>query len=266
MLVQSELMMCVGVRAAGMAHEMNNAQAGMIQNVQVIQRRLTEFLPKNIEIAKECGISLEAVSLYMKKRDLPEMFESIMDSGHRAATIVDNMIGFSRKSESIFEFHDLRKLLDSSVELAATDYDLKSSYDFRHIEIIREYDDSIPMVKCESIEIQQVFLNLLTNAAHATAARNRKSFKPEIRLRVTSNNKTVRVEIEDNGHGFDEETRKRVFEPFFTTKNVGEGTGLGLYVSYFIITEKHDGAMEVESTPGEGAKFIITIPIEREPN
>jgi signal transduction histidine kinase len=107
--------------------------------------------------------------------------------------------------------------------------------------------------------MQQVFLNLLKNSAQAMA--NASAANPAITLSVHSDSRMIQIEIEDNGPGMSEDIRKRVFEPFFTTKDVGVGTGLGLSVSYFIVTENHRGTMSVESTPGTGANFIIRLPV-----
>ncbi|MCP4695216.1 MAG: histidine kinase, partial [Desulfobacterales bacterium] len=185
------------------------------------------------------------------------------NSGKRAAKIVDNMLSFSRKSESAFAPHNLGLLLDQTLELAENDYDLKKKFDFRQIEIIREYALDMPETPCEASKIQQVFLNILKNGAQAMAedvldAEYRGS--PRFILRVFMDGDMSRVEIEDNGPGMDDATRKRVFEPFYTTKGIGVGTGLGLSVSYFIITENHNGSMAVESAPGKGARFIIRLP------
>ncbi|MBI9077882.1 MAG: PAS domain S-box protein, partial [Desulfatibacillum sp.] len=262
-MIQSEKMMSVGRLAAGMAHEINNPLAGIIQNTQVIRNRLTERLPQNELVAKECGTTLDAIFAYMEKRSLLRMIDFVLDSGRRAAVIVENMLGFSRKSDAYFEYCDIPALLDTAVALAATDYDLKKHYDFRHIQIVREYEESIPKVYCEANRLQQVFLNLLTNAAQAMAENDNPEKPPAIRLTAAQEGGMVRIAIEDNGPGIDEKNKMKVFEPFFTTKPVGVGTGLGLYISYFLITETHGGAMRVESTPGNGATFIITLPITR---
>jgi len=270
MMIQSEKMLSVGGLAAGMAHEINNPLAGILQNAQVMRNRLTGDLPKNRRTAEACGITMEAITAYIEERGIPAMIEAIMDSGRRAAQIVDNMLSFSRKSDSHFAPHDLAELLEKTVDLASNDYDLKKKYDFRRIEVVREYDADTPKVACEASKIQQVFLNLLKNGAEAMAGN--KGEAPEGKaapersrfiLRVAPDADMARVEIQDNGPGMDEATRKRVFEPFFTTKDVGVGTGLGLSVSYFIVAENHGGTMAVESTPGNGAKFIIRLPLER---
>jgi signal transduction histidine kinase len=156
----------------------------------------------------------------------------------------------------------LEELLDKTAELAATDYDLKKQYDFKKIEIQREYAGNLPAVPCEGAKIQQVLLNILRNGAQAMQAAGVQSPRFIFRTGFDDERNMAIVEIEDNGPGMDDETRKRVFEPFFTTKPAGVGTGLGLSVSYFIITENHDGEMEVESRPGTGAKFIIRLPVK----
>jgi len=155
--------------------------------------------------------------------------------------------------------------LDKTVELSESDYDLKKKYDFRQIKITRKYDIAMPKVMCEENTLQQVFFNILENGAQAMAEvrgqragggmENEEGVVPRFTIRVTQEGDMARVEIADNGPGMDEETRKRVFEPFFTTKPVGTGTGLGMSVSYFIITESHNGNITVESKPGKGAKI-----------
>ncbi len=261
-MIQTEKMMTVGGLAAGMAHEINNPLSGILQNVQVMRERVSEGLSKNRSVAEECGTSIEAIAAYMDRRGLSSMMESIMESGKRIAKTVRDMLKFSRKSASQFALQDLGGILDQAVELAEKDYDLKKKYDFRRIKIIRDYDTSVPQVPCEESMIQQVFLNLLKNGAQAMVENNGEA-SPCFILRVTSEPGMARVEIEDNGPGIEEVTRIRVFEPFFTTKDIGIGTGLGLSVSYFIITENHGGTIEVESKPGEGAKFVIRLPFER---
>jgi PAS domain S-box-containing protein len=264
MMIQSEKMLTVGGLAAGMAHEINNPLAGILQNVQVLRNRISLGLPKNQVVAEDLGLDFEKLQAYLHQRGIYEMLEAISDSGQRAAQIVDNMLSFSRKSESKLAPHDLADLLDRTVSLAAKDYDLKKKYDFKRIKIIREYDPATPKVPCEGSKIQQVILNLLKNSAHAIAENIEAGREPAIILRVFKDDIWVRMEIEDNGPGMDERTRKRIFEPFFTTKEVGVGTGLGLSVSYFIIVDNHHGEIQVESEQGKGAKFIIRLPIEVE--
>lgn len=262
MMVQSEKMLSVGGLAAGMAHEINNPLAGILQNVQVLRNRLSGNIPKNIETARDCGIEFEALERYMQKRGLAPMIDAVIESGTRAARIVDNMLSFSRRSDSKLKWHSLPDLLDKTVELASNDYDLKKKYDFRKIEIHREYEAGLPQISCEGSQLQQVFLNILKNGAQAMAGYTPHGNQPRLILRIRRNLGHIDIEIEDNGPGMDEATRKRAFEPFYTTKRVGVGTGLGLSVSYFIITENHNGSMTVDSKPGKGSRFTITLPIE----
>ncbi len=264
MMIQSEKMLSVGGLAAGMAHEINNPLAGILQNVQVMRNRLNGSLSKNIKTAEACNTTMEAIEQYIEKRGINPMIHSIMESGHRAARIVDNMLSFSRKSEARPEYFDLGVIIDKAVDLAANDYDLKKKYDFRQIKIVREYDSKMPKVMCEESKIQQVLLNVFKNGAQAMTPTDEVNKILHFIIRLIPENDMVRIEIEDNGPGMDESIRKRVFEPFFTTKDVGVGTGLGLSVSYFIITENHGGTMAVESVPGKGTKFIIHLPVKKE--
>ena len=272
LIIQSEKMASVGGLAAGMAHEINNPLAGILQNMQVIQSRINKGDMKNVRIAKECGISMEMINRYMARRGITSMIGMVMESGRRAAKIVDNMLSFSRKSEAVLKPHNICLLLEDMVDLAKNDYDLSKKYDFRKIEIVREYDDIMSKVMCEKSQIQQVFLNILKNSAYAlkdlVACQESSGLekseckgkpKPKIILRIREVGRMVQIDIEDNGTGMEEEVRKRVFEPFFTTKEVGMGTGLGLSVSYFIITDRHKGKMFVNSTENKGTKFSIQL-------
>jgi PAS domain S-box-containing protein len=273
MMIQTEKMMSVGGLAAGMAHEINNPLAGMIQNAQVVINRLWGDLPANREAARKLGLSMEILLAYMDERGIRDLLEAIRKSGARAAQIVGNMLSFSRQSADRFGRHSLARLMDETIELAGNDYDLKKKMDFRNIVIVREYSPDMPEVQCEDNRIQQVFLNILKNGAEAMTLNRRPGGgqgnpgegRPDpacFVIRIRQREDWAWVEIQDNGPGMDEATRKRVFEPFFTTKGIGQGTGLGLSVSYFIITEIHGGDLEVVSRPGDGATFIIRLPLE----
>lgn len=263
MMVQSEKMLSVAGLAAGMAHEINNPLAGILQSVQVVLDRLSPGLDANQTAARQYGIDLAALEEYMKSRKIVEMLSGMRESGRRAARIVENMLSFSRKSSARFENADLVELIDRTLELAANDYVLKKSFHFREIEIRRQYAADLPPVPCEKTEIQQVILNILKNGAHAMVEGGPSSRPPCFIIRTLREGDTARIEIQDNGPGMDEAVRLRVFEPFFTTKNVGVGTGLGLSVSYFIICENHQGKLSVISAPDQGAKFIIQLPLKR---
>jgi PAS domain S-box-containing protein len=261
MMVQTEKMMSVGGLAAGMAHEINNPLGAMVQNAQNILRRTSPDLPANIETAAQCGVELAAVRCYLQQRRIIEFLEGIRTAGDKAAEIVENMLDFSRKSASHKAAVDLAELLDKTISLAAHDYDLKKKYDFRSIQIGRDFAPDVGNVPCVATEIEQVVLNLLRNAAQAMAMRPRDGKKARIDLRLFRRDAMAVIEVADNGPGMDAEQLNRVFEPFFTTKDVGSGTGLGLSVSYFIVTNNHDGTMEVSSQPGNGAKFTIQLPM-----
>jgi two-component system NtrC family sensor kinase len=261
MMVQTEKMMSVGGLAAGMAHEINNPLGGMLQSLQNAVRRMSMGLPANEADAIACGTRLETIRCYLEKRDIFRFLENIRISGERASHIVENMLSFSRRSESRKTPVALPDLLDKAVELAAHDYDLKKKFDFRDIRIDRHYDPGLPPVPCVATEIEQVIFNLLRNAAQAMREKRTDAKAPCIALRLRRENDFIVIEIADNGPGMEESRLKRIFEPFFTTKEVGVGTGLGLSVAYFIITNNHNGSMSAESSPGKGASFIIRLPL-----
>nr|WP_320192224.1 PAS domain S-box protein [uncultured Desulfobacter sp.] len=263
MIIQSEKMLSVGGLAAGMAHEVNNPLAGVMQTAQVLSQRLKAgtSIPANLKAAEAAGTTMESIEQFMEARGIQRMIEAIMLSGQRASEIVSNMLSFVRKDSSPIALHDLGKILDKTIELAATDYDLKKNYDFKQIEIIREYDDNLPAVPCQDSKIQQVILNILTNGAQAMKKAGALKSRFILRTYPDPDQDMACIEIQDNGPGMDEKTRKQIFDPFFTTKPVGMGTGLGLSVSYFIITENHKGELTVETSPGAGAKFIIRLPL-----
>jgi len=262
LMTQTEKMMSVGGLAAGMAHEINNPLGIILQSAQNIKRRTSGDVAKNHEVARRVNISLDVLAQYMEERGIFEFLKDIDDAGKRAAAIVSNMLNFSRRTESERSSAKIEDLLDTSVQLAANDYDLKKKYDFRTIEIVRDYGDGVPPVPCIVTKLEQVFLNLLKNAAHALAEFHAGD-RPRITLRTRLQKNNVRIEIEDNGPGIPEDVRRRVFEPFFTTKEVGTGTGLGLSVSFFIVADNHGGTIEVESEPAQGARFIITLPLNQ---
>ncbi|WP_243361088.1 sensor histidine kinase [Fundidesulfovibrio terrae] len=261
MMVQTEKMLSVGGLAAGMAHEINNPLASILQALQVINRRLSPDLPANVKAAEAAGLDLDALKVYMKSRNLNEFLAGMQEAGERAARIVRNMLGFSRKSGGEFLPCDLEELLDRTVELAGGDYDLKKQFDFRQIEIVREYLPDMEKVECQPMEIEQVFFNIIKNAAQALKERSTQGASPRITLRARTEGGYAVAEIEDNGPGMSEEIRKRIFEPFYTTKDIGVGTGLGLSVAFFIVSENHRGSITVESEPGRGARFIVKLPL-----
>jgi len=265
MMLQTEKVMSVGGLAAGMAHEINNPLGGILMGAQNFRRRLSPGLDKNTEVAREAGTSIEAINAYMEKRGLVTLLDGIQEMGERASGIVQNMLNFSRRSESKITQVDLRELMEKTLELAANDYDLKKKYDFRHMEIVREFGEDLPPVPCYPQEIEQVILNLVKNAAQALGSMDAatRPERPRIVLRLLARGDTAQIEVEDNGPGMDEKTKAKVFEPFFTTKKSGEGTGLGLSVSCHIIINNHKGDIRLETAPGKGAKFIITLPLTR---
>ncbi len=261
MMVQSEKMLSVGGLAAGMAHEINNPLGAILHNVQNIRRRLSSELPKNLETAQQLGVELDNVNQYLQSREVPQLLDGIQQAGARAAKIVTHMLSFSRRSNRQMAPCDLPALIDQAVEIAGNDFDLAIGFDFKGQAIIRQFDPQLGPVPGTANELEQVLLNLLKNAAQAIHQREDDREPGRIILRTRLNPPWAEIQVEDNGIGMSESVRKRTFEPFFTTKEIGQGTGLGLSVSYFIITNNHKGQMEVQSTLGQGTCFTLRLPL-----
>ncbi|EIK98055.1 multi-sensor Signal transduction histidine kinase [Pseudomonas sp. M47T1] len=261
MMVQSEKMLSVGGLAAGMAHEINNPLGAILHNVQNVRRRLSPELARNLEAAAEAGIDLATVNRYLHNREIPQLLDGIQQAGARAAKIVTHMLSFSRRSNRQLAPCDLPALIDQAVEIAGNDFDLAIGFDFKGQNIIRQFDPNLGPVPGTANELEQVLLNLLKNAAQAIHQRPEGSEAGRITLRTRLNPPWAEIQVEDNGIGMPEQVRKRTFEPFFTTKEIGQGTGLGLSVSYFIVTNNHKGQMEVQSTPGLGTCFTLRLPL-----
>ncbi len=261
MMVQSEKMLSVGGLAAGMAHEINNPLGAILHNVQNIRRRLSSDLPKNLEFAEQAGIELEKINRYLEGREVPQLLDGIQQAGARAAKIVTHMLSFSRRSNRQMAPCDLPALIDQAVEIAGNDFDLAIGFDFKGQAIIRQFDTQLGPVPGTANELEQVLLNLLKNAAQAIHLREDDREPGRIILRTRLNPPWAEIQVEDNGIGMSENVRKRTFEPFFTTKEIGQGTGLGLSVSYFIVTNNHKGQMEVHSTLGQGTCFTLRLPL-----
>ncbi|MCB1769847.1 MAG: PAS domain S-box protein [Candidatus Competibacteraceae bacterium] len=233
-MIQSEKMLSVGGLAAGMAHEINNPLAGILQTAEVLANRLSNEvpIPANEKAATTAGTTLSAIQTFMELRGIPRMLKTIKESGNRVAAIVDNMLSFARKSDVTVSSHNIAELIDRTLTLAATDYNLKRQYDFKAIEIRKDYEENLPQVPCESAKIQQVLLNILSNGAQAMVEAGTSGPRFTLRTRWEPERNSVRIEIEDNGPSMEPAISRRVFEPFYTTKPIGVGTGLGLSVSY----------------------------------
>jgi PAS domain S-box-containing protein len=258
MMIQAEKMLSVGGIAAGIAHEINNPLGIIMQSAQLLELRTLTSFPKNIAAAEKIGLDLRLLECYMNERNIPTCVRDIREAAKRAADIIRHMLDFSRRSDSDRKFCFVNEIIDRAITMAGSDYDLRKSFDFKRIQVIRDFTDPMPGIQCCETEIEQVVLNLLRNAAQAMG--DVSDVDPVITVRTRVIGENIVIEVEDNGPGIPSDTARRIFEPFFTTKPPGQGTGLGLSVSYYIVTQTHGGNIHVRSVPGRGACFYVEIP------
>lgn len=257
LMIQNEKMYSLGEVAAGIAHEINNPLSVILQNVQNITRRTDVSFAINHTHANELKVDFQQVHDYLQTREIPQMLNSIREAGERSATIVRNMLEFSHNSQRKTSLVDIQHLIEQTINLSQSSYSTSNPA----VNITTEFSLPLPPVHASAPELQQVLLNLLRNAKQALA--NSSQEIPSIWIKAYSQNQYLVIEVQDNGPGMTDTVRKHIFEPFFTTKELGSGTGLGLSVSYFIITERHQGTIDVKTTLGKGSNFVIQLPLQQ---
>ena len=260
--IQTEKMISLSGMAAGIAHEINNPLAAIMQSTQNIIRRLDPMLQANVKAARNNTIDLEKMHRYLKDRNILAMLKGIWHYGERASEVIRNMLQFVNKNESQMKYANLNQVIDHSLDLLVNNEELQQKFQINYIEFEKELDENLIDVPCLRSEIQKVLINVLINAVQSVSE-NRLVRLPHIIVRSKNENDKVRIEIEDNGSGINLMTQRRIFEPFFSTRPVGEGQGIGLSISYMVITHNHDGSMEVESDPEWGTRIIIQLPTKR---
>ncbi len=271
-IVQSEKMSSLGQLVAGIAHEINNPVNfiyGNLTHVQdyahnlldYVQLYQTHYPNPSAEITQEA----EKIDLEFLQDDLPKLLSSMQIGTDRIRQIVLSLRNFSRIDEADFKAIDIHEGLDST--LLILQHRLKARPESPEIQVIKDYG-TLPLVECYAGQLNQVFMNILANAIDALDELNaprthqeRKENPGRLTIRTAVASEWVTITIADNGSGIPEAIQKQVFNPFFTTKPVGKGTGMGMAISYQIITEKHGGKLDCLSSPGRGAEFVIQIPV-----
>jgi PAS domain S-box-containing protein len=258
-LLQSEKMASIGQLAAGVAHEINNpigfvnSNMGTLKNyvgtllavVDSYGQAVVQAAPGSALAARIAAIARDA-DLEFLKEDVSDLVRESMEGLKRVRDIVQALKDFSHGGESDWHYADLHAGLDSTLNIVNNEIKYKATVEKRY--------GTLPEVKCLASQLNQVFMNLLVNAAHAIRERG------VITIATGVDGDWVWVAIGDNGCGIPAQNLNRIFEPFFTTKPVGSGTGLGLSLSYSVVN-KHGGRIEVESTPGVGSTFTVRLPI-----
>jgi PAS domain S-box-containing protein len=261
MMLQAAKMASVGGLAAGIAHEINNPLSGILQSAQLLQNAFDTQRPRTRQRLQACHIAPDDLEQYLQTYNLHEYLQGIRVAGERAAKTVSDLLSFARKSSSQAVPNNLNKLVRQALALAATDYDLKKKFDFKELLVITDFAPDLPDVMCDKQQIEQVLLNLIRNAAQAMAQKNPNKQGQLILRTLHTSALFLRVEVEDNGPGISEEERARLFEPFFTTKPMGKGIGLGLWLSWSIVVERHKGKIWAEPVSGGGTRFVVELPL-----
>jgi len=259
-LMQSEKMAAVGQLAAGVAHEINNPVGYVNSNLATLDNYVESLfslidayaaleaqLPASESVATVAAVK-QKIDLSFLKGDIPALLNESQEGLKRVRQIVQDLKDFSHVDSGKWGWADVHKGLDSTLSIVHNEIKYKT-------QVIKQYGD-LPEIECCLSQLNQVFMNLLVNAGQAMKERG------TIWIRTGAGNETVWIEIEDTGKGIPAEHIARIFDPFFTTKPVGQGTGLGLSLSYGIIN-KHGGRIDVKSTEGKGTCFRIWLPIRR---
>ncbi|MBE9210786.1 response regulator [Nostoc sp. LEGE 06077] len=274
-LAQEEKMSSLGQLVAGIAHEINNP-VNFISGNLIHAEKYIEDLLKLLELYEtHTNISIPEIKTFSKKieidflkQDLPQLLSSMKKGSERVEQIVRSLRLFSRLDDTECQLVDLHEGIDSTLVILSSR--IKATSARPAIDIVKEYGD-LPLIECYAGKINQVLMNLLANAIDAIdeaiekLESNGSEQSPTIWISttVTSDQKSVLIEIADNGIGMSADVQQRMFEQFFTTKPLGKGTGLGLAIAREIIVEKHGGSLQVNASPGKGAKFAIAIPIRQ---
>jgi signal transduction histidine kinase len=264
-LVESEKMASLGQLTAGIAHEINNPINFVTSNVKPLKRDVQMVIDMLNQIEE---ISLQDGTVDDKKQKIDELkqeydfdylkteidylINGINEGSSRTAEIVKGLRIFSRLDEDDLKKADINEGLESTLVIVNNQLD-------NRIDVIKQFSE-LPLVECYPGKLNQVFMNMISNALHAIKSRYKEDKGGALTISTSASDTHVLVSIKDNGTGMDENTKKKLFEPFFTTKDVGEGTGLGLSIAYNTIV-KHNGSITVNSELGAGTEFIIEIPI-----
>lgn len=275
-MLQSEKMSSLGQLVAGVAHEINNpvnfiygniAPAhDYIQNLLNLINLYQEYYPYPVPVIQS---QIAAIDLDFLMTDLLKLLSSMKIGAERIRQIVLSLRNFSRLDEAEYKAVDIHEGIDST--LLILENRLKTKPNCLGIEIVKEYGN-LPLIECYAGQLNQVFMNILTNAIDALEERDEQHTQQQIRqfpsvIKIRTeiiNHNQIAIKISDNGLGIPEKIKQRIFDPFFTTKPIGKGTGMGMSISYQIVTKNHYGTLECISSPYQGTTFVIIIPLKQQ--
>jgi len=255
-LVQSEKMASLGQLTAGIAHEIKNP-LNFVNNFSEVTAEIATDIAEEIDKYRDQMPESMLEELESLVQNLTVNSRKVAEHGKRADATVAHMLEHSKVGEGQRQPTNLNELLDEYITLAKHGFDARND-DFK-IEIERTFDDTVGQVDIVPQDMGRVFMNLLGNAFDALKEYGANGV-PRVVVSTAKADGQIEIRVADNGPGIPEKVRQRIFEPFFTTKPTGSGTGLGLSMSYDIVTKGHGGALEVESEEGKGATFVVRLP------
>ncbi len=274
-LRQAQKVEAIGQLAAGIAHEINTPTQYVNDNTRFLKESFEKIFDvishhtalikavksgtANPGLLEKIDTAHEEADLEFLKEEVPKAIHESLEGIDRVAKIVRAMKNFSHPGEEGKRSADINEALESTIAVSCNEWKYVA-------DIVTNYDENLPQISCYPAELNQAFLNLIVNAAHAIGgtSKQERAEKGTIDVQTRLNGNRVEIQISDSGSGIPDEIRERIFEPFFTTKEVGKGTGQGLAIVHSVIVELHGGTVEIETETGQGTTFILRLPVEVE--
>lgn len=262
-LSQQEKMASLGLLSAGIAHEIQNP-LNFVINFSKLSFKLLKDMDELLEESSKSFTEDTKEEIREIMSDLQANMKKIEENGNRASSIVRGILLYSRGKDDEYVLTDLRQLTKEYIWLSY--HAVRANNKSFNVTITEEYGEDVPMMKIIPQDFSRAVLNLMNNACYAVFSKAKNiteiPYTPTIKVSLKKEGNLLKFSIEDNGPGIPKEVKENLYTPFFTTKPIGEGTGLGLSITKSIIEQKHNGTIEMETSPGEFTRFTLSLPIQ----
>lgn len=262
-LSQQEKMASLGLLSAGIAHEIQNP-LNFVINFSKLSFKLLKDMDELLEESSKSFTEDTKEEILEIMSDLQGNMKKIEENGNRASSIVRGILLYSRGKDDEYVLTDLRQLTKEYIWLSY--HAVRANNKSFNVTITEEYGEDVPMMKIIPQDFSRAVLNLMNNACYAVFSKAKNiteiPYTPTIKVSLKKEGNLLKFSIEDNGPGIPKEVKENLYTPFFTTKPIGEGTGLGLSITKSIIEQKHNGTIEMETSPGEFTRFTLSLPIQ----